>query len=128
MVVGRNDKTSLLLYVLKLDPAIIPRFRDIYLTPTSICVYTRTGGGNREWYDSKNENNPEGPWNSTLREHPLFVTDYDDEFDSTYATFEFSFPVEYADDLKALAESNPDVKPSDKMLAAIESLKKVTPK
>ena len=46
-----------------------------------------------------------------LRKHPQYITDRDDDYDSTYATIYFSFPPEYAEGLKALdigEEWNPD--------------------
>jgi hypothetical protein len=87
-----------------------------------IHAYTRSGGGNRDcsaWtaanakeiaIDMKEPvpqsdvdcDECEGvhhPWCSVfkrerlLQEHPLYLTDVDDEFDRTYATFKFRVPV-----------------------------------
>lgn len=64
----------------------IPRFRDLWVEKTSdpdkttLVIYTRTGGGNREEYHEAN---------SRLAEHPGYVGDEDDSFDSTYAIFKF---------------------------------------
>lgn len=62
------------------------RFRDIYFenndTP-KIILYTRNGGGNREMYEYVFE---------LLSSHPLYITDYDDDFDPTYAYIEFTAP------------------------------------
>lgn len=64
----------------------IGRFRDIYFenegTP-KIILYTRNGGGNREYYQYVFD---------LLENHPLYITDYDDDFDSTYAYIEFKAP------------------------------------
>jgi len=85
------------------------RFRNIFLTRNDkgedvVILYTRNGGGNRECWDL--EGCPEGGgepavhnercmvyvnWN--LTQHPLYIRDYDDDFDSTYAYFEFRVPV-----------------------------------
>ena len=60
-----------------------------------------------------------------LRQHPLYITDRDDDFDSTYATIYFKFPPEFAEDLRKLASGekfDPDKKWSD----AINALKQKT--
>jgi hypothetical protein len=64
------------------------RFRDIYFqneegSEPKIVLYTRNGGGNREWYQYVFE---------LLENHPLYITDYDDDFDCTYAYIEFKAP------------------------------------
>jgi hypothetical protein len=64
------------------------RFRDIYFeneecSVPKIILYTRNGGGNRDWYEYVFE---------LLSSHPLYLTDYDDDFDSTYAYIEFKAP------------------------------------
>lgn len=94
-VFGVNPMAGLLLHVLKLDPTKVPRFRDCFLwvneydTPF-IVLYTRTGGGSREFHDSPNNNNMQGPYNSELRALPNFVKDEDDSYDSTYALFYYA--------------------------------------
>lgn len=65
----------------------IPRFRDLWVEKsddpevTTLVIYTRTGGGNREEYHEANKR---------LASHPGYVGDEDDAFDSTYAIFKFS--------------------------------------
>ena len=99
---GVNPWAGLLLQAIGMDADSIPRFRDCYLDDDGdIVIYTRTGGGNREYYDGPNEENSEGPWNSTLRDNEFFIEDVDDDFDSTYALFKFSVP----DPFKAMFES-----------------------
>lgn len=81
------------------------RFRDIYLSEdgTKVILFTRNGGGNRECWD-------DWKWGESgceecekdyeclpekiakLQTHPLYVRDYDDAFDCTYAYFEFKVP------------------------------------
>jgi hypothetical protein len=60
-------------------------------------VYTRTGGGNREYYDEKKglEAN-DAVFNDDLRALPTFIKDEDDSFDCTYAKFYFSVPPKLA--------------------------------
>lgn len=64
------------------------RFRDIYLSNDGkkIVLFTRNGGGNRSSYNYVFE---------ILKRHPNYVTDYDDDFDSTYASIEFSVPQKF---------------------------------
>ena len=110
---------------------------DCFIQDNSICVHTRTGGGNRDFYESEeicrqnypahfgdNKELPTNAWNSDLRNHPNFVTDYDDDFDCTYANFIFSFPEDYKQDLEALAKDNQDHKPSEKWQLLFKSMEK----
>lgn len=124
MLFGTNDATPLLLAAIGVKLDEIPRFRNCYFEGDNIAIYTRTGGGNREYYDEENEDNPEGPWNSNLTANPHYVRDEDDDFDSTYATFYFKFPDELAEDLKALAAASESHKPSDQWKALFASLSK----
>ena len=70
-----------------------PRFRDCYLSGDGehIEIYTRVGGGNREEYANEIEN---------LRSMPTYVSDEDDDFDCTYATFVFGVPDEWRGDFE----------------------------
>lgn len=135
MLFGVNSNAGMLLVVLGFKSTKeIPRFRDCYIDGDHIVIHTRTGGGNRDYYESEEscrencpeyfngEDEPSGPWNEDLRKNPYFVRDQDDDFDATYADFYFRFPDEFAEDLKALAEGNPSVKPSDKWQALFQSL------
>jgi hypothetical protein len=93
------------------------RFRDIYFEneegkEPKIIVYTRNGGGNREWYQYVFE---------LLSNHPLYIQDYDDDFDSTYAYIEFKAPesvVKFFDGIKTGKLSNV----SEKFKAEIEAM------
>lgn len=89
---GQNPLAPVLKSILQLDEEggwDTGRFRDIYLNKdaTRIILYTRNGGGNREDYADVIAN---------LHNHPNFLSDYDDDFDCTYAYFEFSVPEEIA--------------------------------
>lgn len=64
------------------------RFRDAWVEvgedgDLRIAIYTRNGGGNRPDYEAVTE---------ALRRHPEYISDKDDAFDSTYATYYFRFP------------------------------------
>lgn len=74
-----------------------PRFRDCYVSDggDTIEIYTRVGGGNRDEYEDEIE---------ALRNMPTYIRDYDDDFDDTYATFEFGVPDEWRDDFELVKE------------------------
>jgi len=57
-----------------------------------------------------------------LPQHPCYIYDEDDDFDSTYATVYFRFPEEYAEELRKL-DSGESFDPSRRWLEAIEALK-----
>ena len=76
----------------------IGRFRDCFLSDDDkpeynnhIFIYTRMGGGNRDDYNQQIE---------ALQRNEFYVTDYDDDFDSTYATFVFKIPAKFHDDVR----------------------------
>lgn len=86
---GVNPFAGVLVSMLELETEKYPtgRFRDIYLKKNGeeirICLFTRNGGGNREDYQCVFD---------ALKLHPNYLRDYDDDFDCTYATIEFSVP------------------------------------
>lgn len=117
MMNGYTQSVFFILPMLGKHPNEYPRFRDCYaIVPNKpeydhhIFVYTRTGGGNRDFYtdidtcklnypeDFNGDEPPEGPWNTVMTDHPNYVTDYDDEFDRTYAYWVFSVPEQWEDD------------------------------
>ena len=83
MIFGKNQRTKEILATLGLDELDIERFRDCHVDKEDgkIVILTRTGGGNREYYPNKR-----------LIEHPNYLYDEDDEYDSTYAYYYFSIP------------------------------------
>lgn len=83
MMHGYDPMAAPCLAALRLNPAHIGRFRDAYLDGDHIVILTRTGGGNREYFQKEN---------AELAKHPLYESDADDEFDSTFALFRFRFP------------------------------------
>ena len=80
---GKNPDTAAILSALSLSEASIQRFRDCWIDEDNnrIVIYTRTGGGNREYFP-----------NEALTSHPLYLYDEDDDFDNTYASYYFSLP------------------------------------
>ena len=113
----------------------VPRYRDCYLDAEQkrLVIYTRTGGGNRDSCEDEEtcrENYPEyfqgnnpktGPWNSDLRALPNYIYDKDEEFDSTYANFYFSFPQEYENELVAMCNGDVEFTPSEKWKRLLSS-------
>ena len=94
MTCGNNPLFGL--FVRMLDSVrplpVVPRFRDLYLREEDgkpqIVIYTRTGGGNREDYETENE---------AMTLHPCFVCDFDDDFDSTYAHWVYRVPEKFSE-------------------------------
>lgn len=111
MINGVNPATFFILPMLgEKHPDSYPRFRDCFIGELSnsdeedqfgipqkeqdvskkvISIYTRVGGGNRDDYQDEIDE---------LRSHPNYIKDYDDDFDSTFATFQFSVPEEFEND------------------------------
>ena len=87
MLFGQNPASGFLLASLNKTSDEFGRFRDAYYEKTDdggkIIVYTRCGGGNREYYQEVFDE---------METHPLFIKEYDDDFDCTYAYFEFNAP------------------------------------
>jgi arabinogalactan endo-1,4-beta-galactosidase len=76
---GKNPNSDKLCEILNLGNYEVGRYRDISLRDGYIIVLTRTGGGNREHYESTFE---------SLKTHPNYL----DVWDSTYCEFQFSIP------------------------------------
>jgi len=85
MVNGINPAAGKLLSMIGIDPKAIPRFRDVWISEdlNTITILTRTGGGNRDDYAGSN---------AALAESPLYLNDEDDDFDSTFAKFNYRVP------------------------------------
>jgi len=130
MIHGFNPLAGVLLRVLDVTPDRIPRFRDCYFNGEHIVIYTRTGGGNRDYYDSRETTDSEdydGPFNDDLRALPGFVRDEDDDYDSTYASFYFTVPEQFTyllDKLKSMAQKETQ---SERWEASLEKIKTASP-
>lgn len=93
MINGINPATFLILPMLgEKHPDQYPRFRDCFIEGNEIHVYTRVGGGNRDAGFGEEE----------LQSHPNFLRDFDDDYDSTYATYCFSIPDEWKNDFELI--------------------------
>ena len=71
-----------------------PRFRDCFVEEGKIAIYTRVGGGNRGCGYGEEE----------LYKDPNFITSYDDEYDSTYATYLFNVPGKWKADFDKILD------------------------
>lgn len=93
MINGYNPGCVLFLPMLGRESKEYPRFRDCFLTKdNNIAVYTRVGGGNRNC----------GFGEEKLYEDENFVKTYDDDYDNTYATYEFKVPDKWQDDFEKI--------------------------
>lgn len=89
MIHGFNPACLLIMPMLGRKQKEWPRFRDCFVTDeNNIAIYTQVGGGNRGCGYGEEE----------LYKDQNFITTYDDEYDSTYATYEFSVPEKWKKD------------------------------
>ena len=73
-----------------------PRFRDCFVENGNIAIYTRVGGRNRNCGFGEEE----------LYSDPNFIKTYDDEFDTTYATYLFRVPEKWKADFDKIMDGN----------------------
>ena len=105
MLFGQNPASALLLSMLHITQDDVGRFRDCYLQrdPVTqklrIVVYTRNGGGNREYYAEVTE---------ALRAHPEYSWDEEDEGDDTYTSYFFKVPESVKSVVDELARAGAD--------------------
>jgi len=118
------------------EPLLNLRLRDAWVEkafgPTGdspiIAVYTRNGGGNRECYceDYDEPGTCIGCRGDQATEHPAYLYDVDDEFDSTYRTYRFKITNPNVDDeIRALLLENAEDEPlnmSEHWLRVIEAM------
>lgn len=97
---GMNEEMPVLLGMIGVNTEYFDRFRDVDLIEdgTKIRVMTRLGGGNREGYKDT--------WGK-IRDHVLYITDYDDNFDNTYAYIEFKIPEKFKSTAKKMFKGEP---------------------
>ena len=106
---GENPMSDFLLKIVNINKEDVPRYRDCFLNEEgNIVVYTRTGGGNRECFAENGDcSSCYHTANDELSENKYFVTDYDDDYDSTYAYFVFKPSKDYELILKTLTSKEP---------------------
>lgn len=92
---GFSPACFFILPMLGRKPEDYPRFRDCYVTEDNhIAIYTRVGGGNRDC----------GFGEEVLYDDPNYIKTYDDDFDSTYGTYEFSVPEKWKADFDLILQ------------------------
>lgn len=97
MINGVNPATFFVLPMLgEKHPDSYPRFRDCFIQNDEIHVLTRVGGNNKGCEYGEEE----------LQKHPNYLRDFDEAFDSTYATYVFSVPEEFKADFELIKEGN----------------------
>lgn len=134
---GQNPFSGVLLQMLGTTSDAVPRYRDCYLSEdgSQIVIHTRTGGGNRDFYENERRcrknypeyfseaESPSGPWNDDLRKLPGFAYDEDDEFDCTYADFYFDVPEAFAGQIALLKELGAVQNPGERWQQLLDGLR-----
>lgn len=109
---ARHARTQFILSLLEdTEQYAIGRLRDAWLEPGDddkpvIAVYTRNGGGNRQHSDPEHPKCT-GCVMEKIVNHPLYLRDADDEFDTTYATIWFKMPEWLAEEILAVLSARP---------------------
>ena len=137
LLFGENPFSGALLNLLGVTRDGVPRYRDCYLNEKGrIVIHTRTGGGNRDFYEHeercRNEypeyfngkDDPSGPWNADLRKLPGFLYDEDDDYDCTYADFYYEPAPEHKKLIETLQELGGVSNPSERWRALLADLEK----
>lgn len=137
-IFGTNPFSATLLDMLGASESGVPRYRDCFLNEegSKIIIYTRTGGGNRDYYESEQccrDNYPEdfeegrkvpqGPWNSDLRAIPGYLHDHDDDYDSTYAHFYYAVPEPFKAQVELLKNLGAVTDPAARWQSVLDGLK-----
>lgn len=107
------------------------RYRDGFVEERDgdviLRLHTRSGGGNRECYcDDTSQGHDRGciaTGNDWMEAHPWYLSDEDDDFDSTYADYYFKMPADHplATALRAHADEHVDM--GARWQAAIDAIK-----
>jgi hypothetical protein len=132
-LVGRRPHAGVLFCLLG-NPKV-PRFRDCYLDADgNITILTRTGGGNRDYYEKAQYlahdyswcEPYEGPWNEDLRVIPGYLRDEDLDYDSTYACFHFTPPAGCEDIIELVKAEQGEFDPGKAFAQVLADLKSGT--
>ena len=118
MVCTINPDAGKVLDLIEIDPTFLIeecRLRDVYLSKdkTKVVIFTRIGGGNRSYH---------APAITKLRNFKGYVTDYDDDFDNTYAYFEYQIPQEKLPMVVAFLASSDTTTGGEKIKASLKQL------
>lgn len=113
---GVNALAIPLMGALRFKPSALGRFRDCYLGrgpdgALEVHVFTRNGGNNRQHY-GEGIAGPRCACTGCTMTHnvtqlPGYLRDFDDPFDSTYATVCFEVPSAVSEALEKLVANDP---------------------
>lgn len=116
LVVGSDQNSDRLNDILELEKYDTGRERDTYVRKydeeTYIVLLTRNGGGNREDYESSFD---------SLQKHPNYVSDWDCDWDCTYAEICFSIPEKHREEVMKMNVSKDS---GEKFMDFIKSMRK----
>ena len=120
MVCTINPDAGRILNLIGLDPTFLIeecRLRDVYLSKdkTKVVIFTRIGGGNRESYSASIKR---------LKNFKGYIRDYDDDFDNTYASFEYQIPSNKLMEVVAFLSSSDTTTGGEKLKQSLENLEK----
>lgn len=120
MVCNINPDAGRVISLIDIDPEWLieeARLRDVYLSKdrTKVVIFTRIGGGNREAYKNAIKR---------LRNHKNYIKDYDDDFDDTYASFEYQIPSNKLVEVVAFLSSSDTTTGGEKLKQSLEKLEK----
>ena len=111
LLFGFNPACVTILPMLGRKQEEYPRFRDCFVTDdNNIAIYTRVGGNNRDCGFGEEE----------LYKDENFIRTYDDDFDNTFATYEFKVPNKWKNDFDKIM-NNEFNKVSDEYVECVES-------
>ena len=111
LLFGFNPACVTILPMLGRKKEEYPRFRDCFVTDdNNIAIYTRVGGNNRDCGFGEEE----------LYKDENFIRTYDDDFDNTFATYEFKVPNKWKNDFDKIM-NNEFNKVSDEYVEYVES-------
>lgn len=111
LLFGYNPACVTILPMLGRKQEEYPRFRDCWITEeNNIAIYTRVGGNNRNCGFGEEE----------LYKDENFIRTYDDDFDNTFATYEFKVPNKWKNDFDKIMNSEFN-KVSDEYVEYVES-------
>ena len=111
LLFGFNPACATILPMLGRKQEEYPRFRDCFITDdNNIAIYTRVGGNNRDCGFGEEE----------LYKDENFIRTYDDDFDNTFATYEFKAPNKWENDFDKIM-NNEFNKVSDEYVECVES-------
>lgn len=112
MMNGFNPACVLIMPMLGRNQDEYPRFRDCFVTEDgNIAIYTRVGGGNRNCGYGEEE----------LYKDENFIKTYDDDFDCTYATYEFKVPDKWKEDFERIINGKQS-EVSDEYVAVVKNM------